>query len=329
MARLGARSVVTIIAVLASMVTTVGCSSARAAQASTLCPSTRGVYAGAAAPGQVAAFEQWSGRPVDCVEDFLASDNWQDISEPTWWLTRWASDPEKNRHHLVLSVPLLPNSGADMATGAAGTYDHYFQTLAQLLVQDGFPDATIRLGWEFNDDSFPWAVHLDGGTASPANFVQYWRHVVRAMRATPGSRFTFDWAVNNGSSSFPPEQAYPGDDVVDIVGIDAYDQVWGPYGAQVTDPAQRWQAISDGPDNLDFWADFARSHGKRIGLPEWGLIQGGHGFGDNPYYVQHMLDWATTNHVAYEIYFNADHSVITSGAFPQTAVAYRASIVRN
>jgi len=290
------------------------------------------VYVGPAAPDQVAAFERWSGGPVGCVEEFLSSDSWKDISEPTWWLARWAADPDKQRHHLVVSVPLLPDSGADLATGAKGNYNHYFETLAGLLVHHGFRDATIRLGWEFNARAYPWAVRTNGGAngaGGPADFVEYWRHVVAAMRAVPDSRFTFDWSVNNGSSLFPPEQAYPGDDVVDVVGIDAYDHVWGPYGAQVTDPARRWESISSGPNNLNWWADFARSHGKLIGLSEWGLIRGGHGFGDNPYYIQHMLDWAAANRVVYAIYFNATNSVITSDVFPRAAAVYRSNIVRN
>lgn len=294
-----------------------------------LCPSAHGVYVGAAAPDDVVAFERWSGTPVGCVEDFLSSDNWRDIAEPTWWITRWAASPE--RRHLVLSVPLLPDSGADLRTGAEGKYDHYFQSLATLLVRQGFPDATIRLGWEFNDGEFPWAVRPGGGpngTASSDDFILYWRHVVSAMRSVTGSRFMFDWTVNNGHSDVPAEQAYPGDGFVDIIGIDAYDQVWGPNGAEVKDPPHRWRSISDGPHNLNWWAAFARRHRKPVGLPEWGVLDRGHGGGDNSYYVRQMLTWTKQNKVVYEIYFNADQSNISSGAFPRAAAAYIANTSR-
>lgn len=288
-----------------------------------LCRSAHGVYVGAAAPDDVAAFERWSGASVGCVEDFLSSENWRDISEPTWWITRWAAAPK--RRHLVLSVPLLPNSGADLQTGAQGTYDQYFHNLATLLVREGFPDATIRLGWEFNGGEFPWSVHPGGGpngTASSEDFIRYWRHVVLAMRSSTGSHFTFDWTVNNGYSAVPAEQAYPGDAFVDIVGIDSYDQVWGPDGVQVTDPVRRWQSISDGLHNLNWWAAFARQHKKALSVPEWGVVNGGHGGGDNPYYVQRMLTWAKNNGVVYEIYFNSGESKISSGALPHAASAY-------
>jgi Glycosyl hydrolase family 26 len=315
--------------VLGAALTTISCSSASGKPAAALCPSTVGVYVGPAAPQKVIAFERWSGHSVDCVLDFLASDSWRDISTPSWWLTRWSADPERDHHHLVLSVPLLPESGADMANGASGHYDHYFSELADLLVRTGFSDATIRLGWEFNGKSFPWAVHVDGGTDSPTNFVEYWRHVVQAMRAVTGSRFTFDWTVNNGKSDFPPELAYPGDDVVDVVSVDAYDQVWGAYGSQVIDPAERWRSIASGLYGLDYWANFARLHRKPIGVPEWGVMQGGHGLGDNPHYVEHMFNWMTNNHIVYQMYFDASNSIISSGAFPHAAEAYRAGIVQH
>jgi hypothetical protein len=289
-------------------------------------PSGHGVYVGAAAPDDVVEFERWGGAQVGCIADFLSSDNWDDISNPVWWITRWTASSAS--HHLVLSVPLLPNSGADLRTGAEGRYDQYFRTLATLLVREGFPDTTIRLGWEFNDGTFPWAVHPGGGpngTASSDDFIRYWRHVVSAMRSVAGSRFTFDWTVNNGYSVVPAEQAYPGDGFVDIVGIDAYDQVWGPNGAQVADPPQRWRSISNGLHNLNWWAAFARRHRKAVGLPEWGVISGGHGGGDNPYYVNQMLTWSKENHVVYEIYFDSGQSRISSGAFPNAAAAYIAS----
>lgn len=294
-----------------------------------ICRSAHGVYVGAAAPDDVINFERWSGAPVGCVEDFLSSDSWRDISEPTWWITRWSGSAEKR--HLILSVPLLPKSNADLQTGAEGKYNQYFYSLAVLLVRDSFPDATIRLGWEFNGGEFPWAVRPGGGpngSASPDSFIRYWRNVVSTMRSAPASHFTFDWTVNNGYSDVPAEQAYPGDNFVDIIGVDAYDQVWGPDGTQVTDPVNRWHSMSKGLHNLNWWASFARQHTKALSVPEWGVTSGDHGGGDNPYYVRQLLAWARKNKVVYEVYFDAKQSNLSLGAFPRSAVTYIANISR-
>jgi hypothetical protein len=294
-----------------------------------VCASGHGVYAGAAAPDEVAAFEEWTGASVGCVEDFLSSSSWADISEPTWWISRWAR--AKEWHPLVLSVPLLPDVGADLRSGAEGAYDEHFAKLAELLVRNNFSDATIRLGWEFNGGEFPWAVLPGGGpdgTRTADNFIAYWRRVVMTMRSTSGAHFTFDWSVNNGKNIVDAETAYPGDEFVDIVGIDAYDQVWGPDSGQVEDPVQRWLAISNGKHNLDWWAEFARSHGKSVSVAEWGLIGGGHGGGDNPYYVEHILSWAKENRAAYEIYLNAARSLLLPSSYPEAAEAYTKNISR-
>jgi len=295
--------------------------------APTLCPSGHGIYVGAASPAAVTAFEQWSGKQVGCVQDYLSSDSWADIAAPTWWLDAWAAAPEK--HPLVLSVPLLPRTGANLAAGASGEYDEHFRELATMLVAKGFTDVPIRLGWEFNGGEFPWRVLPGGGpdgTATAANFVTYWRRVVTTMRSVAGAHFTFDWTVNNGENIVNGRECYPGDAYVDIIGIDAYDQVWGPNDSTIDDPVARWRAISEGPDNLDGWAEFARAHGKLVSVPEWGLVRGGHGAGDNPYYIQMMLAWATANRVAYEMYLDSDSFRISNGEFPAAAAVYRAGI---
>jgi hypothetical protein len=291
------------------------------------CEGTGGVYAGAADPEAVREFEDWRGAPVGCAEDFLSSQSWEDIATPYWWLEHW--EPDLGAHHLVLSVPLLPDTGADLASGANGAYDHHFRQLSGLLVDYGMGSSTIRLGWEFNGDDFPWAVQPGGGpsgTATPANFAEYWRRVVTAMRGVPGTDFTFDWNVNNGVNPVDAVDAYPGDDYVDIIGIDAYDRVWGPHAVEVPDPAERWKlVVSEANQGLDYWAEFARRHGKGISVPEWGVSTADHGGGDNPYYMRWMLEWMEQNDVVYDCYFEAEEFRLMSGDFPQAAEVYRSA----
>jgi hypothetical protein len=39
------------------------------------------------------------------------------------------------------------------------------------------------------------------------------------------------------------------------------------------------------------WANFARAHGKRLSIPEWGVTyrSEGHGGGDNPRFIANMI----------------------------------------
>ncbi len=71
-----------------------------------------------------------------------------------------------------------------------------------------------------------------------------------------------------------------------------------------------WNNTLNGTFGLNFWADFARSKGKPLTLPEWGLWErpDGHGGGDNKYYIQQMFDFINdpSNNVGYHSYFEVN-----------------------
>jgi hypothetical protein len=278
------------------------------------------VYVGAAAPDQVKAFGAWRGRPMDFAVDFLAKESWDKIAQPDWWLSGWSS----GRTSLVLSVPMLPDDpSTTLAVGATGAYNTYFTQLAQNMVARGYGKASIRLGWEFNGGWYRWAAAQD-----PAAFTAYWRQIVTTMRAVPGAEFRFDWTMNLGWNQLPADQAWPGDAYVDYVGVDAYDWKWNDSTAT---PAQRWAFLTEQSYGLTWVAGFAKAHGKRVTVPEWGLAstasQQGGGGGDNPTYVTNMRQWMTANQVAYEAYFTMDMSASERHdieLFPRAALTYRA-----
>lgn len=277
-----------------------------------------GVFRGPATPQAIAGYGDWLGREPAAAVDFFARADWDDIVSPTYWLEGWEGSP----YQLVFSVAMVPESGGyTLAQGAAGAYDHYFETLAQNLAAHGFGDAVIRLGWEFNGGWYVWSALPD-----PASFVSYWRRIVDTMRAVPGTNFRFDWNPILGGASV--EHMYPGDAYVDVIGLDIYDQFWNPAWQ---DPAARWQKMLYEPAGLVWHRDFARAHGKLISFPEWGLVSadGEAGGGDNPYFIQRMYEWVGQNidDVAYYAYFEfpgtiGNHSLM-SGEFPQSAALFR------
>ena len=174
------------------------------------------------------------------------------------------------------------------------------------------PTSTIRPGWEMNGNWYKWSA-----ASSPTAYAACFRQIVTTMRAVPGTAFTFDWNPNLGPGTFPAEQAYPGDAYVDEVSVDVYDTSWTwyptPYGTTGDQAkANTWNYLSRGDHGLNFWSAWAASHGKPLGITEWALTwrSDGHGGGDNPLFIDSMIDFITNpaNHVIRSHYFNSPDS---------------------
>lgn len=282
-----------------------------------------GTYGGAGCTGlpEVRAFEAWLGRKMDVVLDFLQTDTWAGmVNESNWIAGCWKDLPGRR---LALSVPMLVQEGAStLAQGASGAFDQHFRDLARNLIAGGYADAFIRIGWEFNGGWYSWTARNH-----TAAFAAYWRRIALAMRAMPGARFRFDW--NPTAVDGPTEAVYPGDDVVDVIGLDIYNQSW----PRIDDPALRWEWLLHHPAGLIWHRDFARAHDKPRSFPEWGTgtRPDGHGGGDDPLFIRNMLAWMRTGGpVAYACYWNyrADDydAKVTDGRLPQAAEALRAGL---
>jgi hypothetical protein len=289
------------------------------ASAASLPPSTLGVYVGGGNTAEVTSFASWLGERPAYALDYLPGESWSTIEQPSWILGQWGSIGESS----VLSVPMLPASGATLAQGATGAYNSYFTTLARSLVANGDSNAILRLGWEMNGNWFPWSI--ENGNA--ANYAAYWRQIVTTMRSiSPG--FRFDFTVNDGSSSVSgqllnPEAAYPGDEYVNYIGMDVYDTSW----SAASNAEARWASSVNQSYGLAWQREFAAAHGKPVTFPEWGLDTGGGGYGggDSPAFIQLMYSWMASSNMAYEVYFNFDTSnekhALTD--YPNAAALYK------
>lgn len=272
-----------------------------------------GVFVGTSA-SDVKSFGSWLGNQPVYAVDFSTRQTWSEIADPAYMIDKWRG----SGYRMVYGVAMVPgDKTGTMEAGAKGSYDKYYKTLAQKLVQGGQGNAILRVGWEFNLLTSRW------GTDNPATFIAYWRHIVNTMRSVPGtSKMQFDWNPNIGVTEYDASQYYPGAKYVDYIGLDAYDVSWipdtYPYGtASSCNQECRqgrnevvWQQLLNGTGGLAYWSDFARTKGKPISLPEWGLWDrtDGHGGGDDPYFIQQMWKFIDdpSNHVAYEAYFNLD-----------------------
>lgn len=260
-------------------------------------------------PAEVEEFEAWLGCRVDYAIDYSARDSWENIANPNYLHRAWSGEGRR----LVLGIAMLPTNGdVDIASGAKGRYDRYFRALAKNMVEAGQADAILRVGWEFNLAESTWF------TRDTDAFIAFWRRIVTTMRSVEGANFQFDWNPNNGVNPADATDYYPGDDVVDYIGIDAYD-VGGPYpypaecddGCRLEFQEQAWSDSTYGGERgLRFWSEFARSHQRPLSLPEWGLWSrpDGIGGGDNAYYIERMHEFITdpANNVAYQAYFESD-----------------------
>ncbi|GMA86776.1 hypothetical protein GCM10025868_20260 [Angustibacter aerolatus] len=96
-----------------------------------------------------------------------------------------------------------------------------------------------------------------------------------------------DLTVSAGYRVVPLEQWWPGDDAVDVVGVDQHDL--GVPGVPTEQPA-RWRFLMSQDGGFEDVAAFARAHGKPVSVPEWGITNAASsGNGDDAYYVQQML----------------------------------------
>jgi hypothetical protein len=304
-----------------------------------------GLYPGYAGVTELHHLESWVGHPANYVVQFA------DIHESAFTSSVWgevtragAFQTMAERITLVESVPLafgdfLQSGAAGQATARAnlqatvsGAHDAEYRVAANYLRNGGYPDAIIRLGWEFDGDWMPWS--------APGNeelWITAYRHVADIFRSVSSS-FRFDW---NGSAGYfaHATAAYPGDNYVDIVGLDVYDKglgtVWDSSTQSWLDPVAAFATLRD---DLTAQRNFAIAHGKPVSYPEWALtgvdgkVNSGVG-GDNPTFIQGMSDWINAlpangpGSLSYESYFNEDtedgHHRIDANYFPNSAARYK------
>jgi len=151
-------------------------------------------------------------------------------------------------------VPLSTKQDTSLADVASGKWDVAYQAAAKTIAGT-YPHAIIRIGWEFNSGWYSWKA-----AGHEADYVAAFRHVA-AIFKEKSPAFTIDWTASHGfSGQFDPAKAYPGDDVVDVIGMDAYaDKRWQKY---TDDPVAHWKWFRDFSYGLNWQADFAKKHGK-------------------------------------------------------------------
>ncbi|MEW2609130.1 glycosyl hydrolase [Streptomyces sp. NPDC047880] len=265
---------------------------------------------------RMAQLSSWlGGAELRVGHTYLPGDLWSNIEGHPGFLDVWANWRRAKADRLfVLNVPMMERNEEGLSDhevrgllreAAAGRFDHHFRALGERLVGLGVPDTVLVLGWEMNGITY---THRCG--PDPEAWKQYWNRIVTTMRAVPGQKFRFDFTPSRGRDAVPWTECYPGDDTVDIIGLDAYDQPQGmSFEEQVSEPY-----------GLQHHVDFAKAHGKAISFPEWGLFRNG----DNPEYMKRMLAWMDEHKPLYQTLTDyCPHGVWQCGSNPRASEVYR------
>jgi hypothetical protein len=279
---------------------------------------------------RLAQFEAATGIDERCVLLFdNTNKDWADWENPYFatssagdssWLPWVRGDSSRS---LILSMSLVPESAAAdwRDLGAAGAYDAHISLLAKNLVNDGLGASVIRLAAEMNGTSN--VDNVGNSAADRAAWVRYWRHFVTVVREVPGANFRFDWTVNSGYRAIPLANFYPGDDVVNIIGVDQYDSLVTGTQSEPT----RWATLYANPDGLAQIAAFAAQHRKLVSVPEWGVnepddIQPAD---DDAFFAAKMVEFFASVPLAYECFWFPPSSLVSTKA-PLFWEAYRSYV---
>jgi hypothetical protein len=230
------------------------------------------------------------------------------------------------RMNIVLTVPLTFGKGITAKTSqgqktiakllaetAKGKWNSNFQIVAERLAEQGFPNAVIRLGHEMNGPWYPWS-SIKNETA----YIDAFRSVQTAMKTTNPS-LRFEWNVVSSGFLEYGTQAYPGSDVVDIVGLDIYNK---STGGKFPSPFEiKWERKLY--PTLVAHQKFARANGKPVSYAEWA-----NGSLDEPMFIHRMADWFTSlpssgaGGLYYQSYFNVAQQAYRLDNYPNSKLAY-------
>jgi hypothetical protein len=197
-----------------------------------------------------------------------------DTGDGYWFGTglRWNPPPKM----LIMSDQFgTPGSGnIDMAQAANGAYNHIWNNWLQSIASKAPNVIVVRIWQEINGNWMSWSVNRTGRTASDgtpngsawpvATIIAAWRNMAHQVRiAFPNA--LIEWNLNSGGPFSRPTSPgngsgfdlYPGDDVVDVIGIDSYEKN-ATFGI----------AFSGGGVNLTNLAAYAKAHNKLIAWSE-------------------------------------------------------------
>lgn len=269
-------------------------------------------------------FDSWRGRASDAHNHFSGRSNFREVVRLMQgsWLKPYANKPGV----FSLGLALLTNdTRGKFGDCNAGKFDNHFRDIGRALKSHGLGDAVIRLGWEANGKGFPWFAGNQ-----PEAYKNCFRRQVKNLKSqAPGLKIEWTMRKDNGLS-YSVEKIYPGNDVVDIIGLLYYDR-WPSVKTEAQWKASVSETKQGGPKGIGTYLQFAKSRGKKLAVPEWAVSDGHNDRSstDNPFFIEKMHQFfkANAGSIAYETYYNCNpgnvYKIYPSHHNPKAAAKYQ------
>lgn len=181
---------------------------------------------------------------------------YQQWSEPLSYSSQLPNTQSTGAVPMITWDPYANGVGIPLSQIVAGQSDRYIKASADAAAAWGKP-MYIRLGHEMNLSGSGFQQGVPGDT--PAEFVDFWRHVVTIFRQEHATNVEWVWSPNVDCAGACPFAAYyPGDAWVDWVALDGYnyaavdgvpwmtfDQVFGSSYAELSSLTSKPMMIAE------------------------------------------------------------------------------------
>ncbi len=183
---------------------------------------------------------------IDVYTDYTQTvGNWQ--SNASWQAYSNSVSPSAKNMIPVIGFATQSLAGGSPSTDqqyqlfASGQYDWVVQQVVNAWISQGFRTLIFRVGWEMNLSYQPNYAGDDSQTQ--ADWVAAFRRISYVMHQTASAagvslQVVWNPSATNYSNAEATNNLYPGDDVVDIIGVDIYAGMYPFYdgsGVQIHD----------------------------------------------------------------------------------------------
>ena len=217
---------------------------------------------------------------IDTFVDFSGS--WSNMVTSASW-NAWSQSRSPTAQNLTPVVAVGLGTKGDNGPGtlqaiASGAHDDTYRGIAQAYENAGYKTIDVRIGWEMNGNFMPWSM---GNTTDSVNqWKAAFAHVADVMHSVSGIKVNVVWNPNLANNNqIDVSSAYPGDDKVDIIGLDLYSKTY-KYDGSVSDSqyynnpsASQYHPDGTSPSEwgLAQTMALAQQHGKPVGIGETGV----------------------------------------------------------
>ncbi len=274
----------------------------------------------------------WRGTPVAICGFSYNNGPGQDNRTHITLVPQWS--PSGSYDVLEVTYSLIDRSlGETWATGASGALDGIWrQAMRQVYNSWGNTKwLFIRPAHEFNGQAL-WYVRAGDEANFKASWIRFY-NIVQQELVSKGKQVFMGFCAAHQSWNNAvdvSDAVWPGDQYVDVVEVDYYDNFRHRDEASWTRAANSTTG-SGNPMGLYTWQAFARRHGKPLALPEWGVHADYATLNDNPFFIRKMHEFFRANagsgpgQVLFETYFDtwASNQLHPPTQLPNSAAMYK------